>query len=330
MSNDAPDLIARAADRLRKAERAPKPAERAPEVAHLPDPASLVAAAVQDSHAAAAATVRGVTPPAPVKSSRLIAVDYNTMASHGVALPSVGRNRTIEEFRIIKRQVVGNAMEDEAQSTEGPSGRLIMVTSSLPSEGKTFTAANLALSIASERDLTVLLVDADAHHPTIPELFGFRSELGLLDLLANPAVDFSDAVLRTAVANLTILPIGTVRSTEVPELLSSRRMGNLIREMAARYPNRFIIFDVPPCLASSEPSVLAGLMGQIVFVIEADRTQLDEMRLALNLVQRCRKIGFVLNKVQPSTRKQFGSYSYYYQEHNSQAVTSATADQADE
>lgn len=107
-------------------------------------------------------------------------------------------------------------------------------------------------------------------------------------------------------------------------------MGNLIREMAARYPDRFIIFDVPPCLASSEPSVLAGLMGQVVFVIEADRTQRDEMRLALNLVQRCRKIGFVLNKINPSKRKQFGSYSYYYQEHNVQATTLAIADHANE
>lgn len=214
MSNHAPDLIARAAERLRKAERAPKPTEGAPE------PAPLAAAVVQDSPAAAA-TVRSTMPSASAKSSRLIAVDYSIMASHGVALPSEGRNRTIEEFRIIKRQVVGNAMEDAAQGTEGPSGRLIMVTSSRPTEGKTFTAANLALSIASERDLTVLLVDADAHHPSVPEVFGFRSERGLLDLLANPAIDFSDVVLRTPVPNLAILPIGNVRSTEVPELLSS-------------------------------------------------------------------------------------------------------------
>ncbi len=329
MSNHAPDLIARAAERLRKAERAPKPAERAPDPVRLPDPALLASAAVQDPHAAAA-TVHGAMPSVSAKSSRLIAVDYGTMASHGVVLPSEGRNRTIEEFRIIKRQVVGNAMEDMAQGTEGPSGRLIMVTSSRPTEGKTFTAANLALSIASERDLTVLLVDADAHHPSVPEVFGFRSELGLLDLLANSAIDFSDVVLRTPVPNLAILPIGTVRATEVPELLSSRRMGNLIREMEARYPDRFIIFDVPPCLASSEPSVLAGLMGQVVFVIEADRTQLDEMRLALNLVQRCRKIGFVLNKINPSKRKQFGSYSYYYQQHNGQSAKSATAGHANE
>lgn len=328
MSNEAPDLIARAAERLRQAaERGPKPVETEATLIRSADPSSITVRP-SDNHVAAKASPDAVLPVA-AKSSRLVEINYSVMANHGVALLSAGRNRTIEEFRVIKRQVVGNAMEDMAQGKDGASGRLIMVTSSRPSEGKTFTAVNLALSIASERDLTVLLVDADAHHPSIPEVFGFQSELGLLDLLANPKLDFSDAVLRTSLPNLAILPTGTVQVTEVPELLSSRRMGTLIREMEARYPDRFIIFDVPPCLASSEPSVLAGLMGQIVFVVEANRTQRDEMRLALNLVQRCPKIGFVLNKMEPSSKNQFGSYSYYYEKRNAQTATPPDAGQAD-
>ena len=306
MNQDLPNLIARAADRLRQLERAPKGDGTATDP-HGPVPeARDIHSASKPESSRPADTL--------IKKSRLISLDYKAIARRGIILPSAGRSRAAEEIRIIKGQVLGNALEDMAQRKEERSQRLIMVTSSRPAEGKTFTAVNLALSIASERDLTVLLIDADATHPALPEVFGFESGYGLLDLLANPSIDFSDAVLRTPLPNLAILPGGKAPPTEVPELLSSKRMGAFVSEVEKRYPNRFIIFDAAPCLASSEPAVLAGLVGQIVFVIEAYRTQQEEIKLALNLIRRCPKIGFVLNKMDGATKNQFGSFSKYFQQ----------------
>jgi receptor protein-tyrosine kinase len=250
-----------------------------------------------------------VSPPGLPGRSRQVTVDRVALARNGILIPSSQRSRSTEEFRIIKRHVLAK-YASEAEAGSAHRARAIMVTSARPGEGKSFTAISLALSIASEQDLKVLLIDSDTRRHSVQKMMGIAADIGLIDLLSDPAIDFSDVVVRTNIPNLSIMPAGNP-DIHIPELLSSRRTRTLFDEMTRRYADRFIIFDAPPCLASSDPTVLAELVGQIVFVVEADRTQTDEIEAALNLIGACPNIGLLLNKVRNRASDRFGSYSDY-------------------
>jgi len=245
-----------------------------------------------------------------VAHSRQVTIDRNALRQHGIALPSAGRSRVAEEFRLVKRQVVAKFITEIDTDPDAQKNRMIMVTSAKPGEGKTFAAINLALSIASEQDLKVLLIDLDTRHHAMQEMMGIPAGRGLTDLLSNADVDFSDVVLRTNMPNLAVMPAGHP-DNRGPELLSSNRTREMFDEMTQRYADRFIIFDAPSCLASSDPATLATLVGQVVFVVEADQTQQEEVEAALALVRACPNISLLLNKVRASATDQFGSYSNY-------------------
>jgi protein-tyrosine kinase len=183
-----------------------------------------------------------------------------------------------------------------------------MVTSALPSEGKTFTSLNLALSIATEIDSTVLLVDGDVAHPSIPEIIGAPHGPGLLDLLTRDDLDFGDALVKTNIDKLSLLPAGT-RHRRSTELLASEQMASLLREIASRYRDRIIIFDSPPLLATTEARVLATNMGQIVMVVAADATSHHAVNQALATIEGCEIVLMVLNK---ASRTDVGTYYGYY------------------
>jgi len=239
-----------------------------------------------------------------VRVTREVVIDRGRLASNGIALPSSERSKAIEEYRIVKQGVIRNAIADPQR------GRLIMVTSARPREGKTFTSLNLAFSIASEQDMRVLVIDCDVHRQTLMDTLGVKAQKGLFDLLTDETLDLADVLLRTNIGNLTVLPAGK-SGLLAPELLSSHRMSDLMDEMVRRYPDRFIILDAPPCLATSDPSVLARLVGQVIFVVEANRTQEPEIAASLRLISSCPTIGLVLNKTLGAASDQFGSYSYY-------------------
>ena len=228
----------------------------------------------------------------------------------GMLTPDDERSQIAEEFRLIKRPLVTNAFAQGAGQIKN--GNLIMVTSSLPGEGKTFCAINLALSIAMEMGRTVLLVDADVARPRVLEIMGIEAERGLLDVLRDHKAQLSDVLIRTNIDNLTVLPAGQTyrRATE---LLASNAMNKLIEDIANRYPDRIIIFDSPPLLSTSEASVLATHMGQIVMVVEAERTPQDALKEALAQIESCEIIGMVLNKTTslPGTDSYYGYYGNY-------------------
>jgi protein-tyrosine kinase len=255
---------------------------------------------------ASTSTLQDVTHPNRdgARVTREVIVDRGRLASNAIALPSSERSKAVEEYRIIKHGVIRNAAADPER------GRLIMVTSARPREGKTFTSLNLAFSLASERDMRVLVIDCDVHRQTLMATLGIRADRGLLDLLTDPSTDIADVLLRTNIGNITVLPAGK-SGPLVPELLSSQKMNDLMNEMVRRYPDRFIILDAPPCLATSDPSVLAGLVGQVLFVVEANRTQEPEIAASLRLISACPSISLVLNKTLGAASDQFGSYSYY-------------------
>jgi protein-tyrosine kinase len=191
-------------------------------------------------------------------------------------------------------------------------GNLVMVTSALPGEGKSFTAINLAMSMAAEMDRTVLLVEADLAKPAICRYLGISGpEKGLVDYLAEPGLELSKLLLKTNVPKLSLLPAGQQRPNAT-ELLASSGMRELMAQLSQRYPDRIVVFDSPPLLLSNEAVVLAGLMGQIVMVVEAGKTQQARVKDAIALLDQNQVIGVVLNKQVVGSGTGYGYYQGGY------------------
>jgi len=239
-----------------------------------------------------------------------LTLDRGRLASFGIAIPSSARSRTVEEFRLVKRNLMAAWSQNDLIG-DRQSGRIIMITSARPGEGKTFTSINLALAFASERDVKALLVDVDTQHPGLPKIFEIPGDKGIVDVLAGN-LELSEVLIQTNLPNLMLLPAGR-GGPHVPELLSSREMGALLVELTQRLPDRFIIIDTPPCMASSDAAALAPLVGQIVFVVEAHSTQQAEVEAALSMLSACPQISLLLNKSDTLASEHFGSYGYYYQ-----------------
>jgi len=236
-------------------------------------------------------------------------LDRGRLASFGIALPSAARSRTVEEFRLIKRNLM-SAWSQHDLIADRRSSRVIMVTSARPGEGKTFTALNLALAFASERNVKALLVDVDTQHPTLPKILGVRADRGIVDVLAG-SLGLAEVLVQTNIPNLMILPAGR-GGPHVPELLSSREMSSLLDELTQRLSDFYLIMDTPPCMASSDAAALAPLVGQIVFVVEAHNTQQGEIEAALSTLSSCPRISLLLNKSDSLATEHFGSYGYNY------------------
>ncbi|WP_338762120.1 XrtA-associated tyrosine autokinase [Massilia sp. METH4] len=227
----------------------------------------------------------------------------------GMVTHEGGRTGVAEDFRIIKRPLLRGARGLDSQPIQH--GNLIIVTSALPGEGKTYCAINLAMSMAMERDTTVLLVDADVARPAVLNVLGLEPGPGLMDVLLDDERDLSEVILKTNVPALSLLPSGR-RNKHATELLASRNMSRLLDDIANRYPDRIVIFDSPPLLITSEASVLASQMGQVVVVVEAERTTHSSVREALRLVESCRHVNLVYNKSKPFSCSDH-HYAYYDQ-----------------
>jgi protein-tyrosine kinase len=259
------------------------------------------AAAVQPaSSLAAQACAMPAAEPAP--HSRRVEIDLDALAAAGIVTPQSERSRTGDQFRVIKRPLISNAVGKGAAPLKH--GNLIMITSAVAGEGKSFTSLNLAMSIAAELDHTVMLVDADVARPSILRMLGLPAGPGLLDVLQG-TTEMASALLRTNVDKLTLLPSGTPvpRATE---LLASDAMRDLLDDMATRYPDRIIIFDSPPLLLTTESRVLASHMGQIVIVVHAGRTLQSDVQHALSTIESCPVRLMLLNKARGTLEGAYG------------------------
>jgi exopolysaccharide/PEP-CTERM locus tyrosine autokinase len=240
--------------------------------------------------------------------SRQVNLDLQRLAADGYVTPSAPRSAIAEQFRVIKRPLLANA------TGKGPSvlpnGNLIMVTSAMPGEGKSFTAINLAMSIAMELDHRVLLVDADVAKPSLLSSLGLPPGPGLLDLLLSDDVDMSDVMLRTNVDKLSLLPSGTPHANST-ELLASDAMTALIQEMGRRYSDRVVIFDSPPLLQTTQARVLAVHMGQVVMVVQAEKTLQSQVQHALTTIEACPIKLLLLNQARGGGNDAYG-YGYGY------------------
>lgn len=225
----------------------------------------------------------------------------------GMITPDGEKTQIAEEFRLIKRPLITNVFNQGAAQIKN--ANLIMVTSSLPGEGKSFCAINLAMSIAMEMDHTVLLVDADVAKPTLPGFLGLKSDKGLMDVLLDDKLQLSDVMIKTNVEKLSFLPAGR-GNRYATEMLASEAMSRLLQEMANRYRDRVIIFDSPPLLATTEARVLAAHMGQIVMVVEAEKTTQDQLQEALSQIESCDVVGLLLNKGKALIGMDYPLYGY--------------------
>ena len=245
-------------------------------------------------------------PDKPVVMSRRVELDLEAMSEAGIINPNSPRSEIADQYRVIKRPLIKNAMGKGASILAN--GNLIMVTSALPGEGKSFTSINLAMSIATELDNTVMLVDADVARPSVMRMLGLPDGPGLLDLVLDDKIDMSSVLLKTNVDKLTILPSGTPHP-RATELLASDAMVRLLEDMAARYPDRIIVFDSPPLLITTESRVLATHMGQVVLVVHAGKTLQSEVKQALATIEACPVKLLLLNR---SSSLFKGGYGYNY------------------
>lgn len=237
-------------------------------------------------------------------------VDREWLAQNNMIVPDGPVTALSEEFRIVKRQLLLAARGGKGVAAV-EHGERILICSANPNEGKTYTSVNLALSMASEKDNRVLLIDADFAKPSVLSTLNIEGGPGLMDALADPSLDVNKMVLTTDVNGLSVLPAGS-QSNQDTEYLAAARTAKIIDKLSKDDPNRIIIFDSPPALAASPASVLALHVGQTLMVVHADKTTDSALRDALNLLSGCDHVQLLLNRANfsPSGRN-FGSYYGY-------------------
>lgn len=237
------------------------------------------------------------------------AVDRAHLREQGLIVPEGSVTALLEEFRIVKRQLLLQASDLRRQG--GAAAQRILVCSPHPGEGKTYCSVNLALSIAAEKESEVLLVDADFAKPSVLSALGLPGGPGLMDALVDPSVDVADYVLATDIPGLFVLPAGSATSTD-SEYLSSSHTASVLDRLTEGAPHRMVIFDSPPALAAAPAAELAQYVGQAVMIVRADRTGQGALEDAISLLSGCPNIQLLLNGVNfsPSGRR-FGSYYGY-------------------
>ncbi len=233
-------------------------------------------------------------------------IDRKHLREQGLIDPDGGASMLLEEFRIVKRQVLASAKAAGSQHA-----RRVLVCSPHPNEGKTFCALNLAIALAGERDMEVLLIDADFGKPSIMGKLGLDAGKGFMDVLADPSAHVEDYVVGTDIPGLFVLPAGQ-RTGRDSEYLASERTWSVLNRLTRGAPNRIIVFDSPPALAATPAAELAKHVGQALLVARADMTGRAALEDAIDLLSACPDIKLLLNDAtfSPSGRK-FGTYYGY-------------------
>lgn len=235
-------------------------------------------------------------------------LDMAALERAGLVVGHKVRTRISEEFRITVGHILRSLQTNYSPGRGSPN--VLMVTSARPGEGKSFSTLNLAGSMAQHTQREVLLVDVDAKQRSISVELGLGDRPGLLDMSTNPSLRVEDVIVRTAIAHLSVVPIGsghTIGAEHTP----ARPMSSLIERIARRFPNAIVLLDAPPCLSTSDPATLAPYVGQIVMVVEAEKTQRNEIIAALDLIKACPAITLMLNKIKLTTSYTFGAYHYF-------------------
>lgn len=269
-----------------------------------PEPLEPPAAARSRARIPAAIRWPGDVPPAEIDLVRLEAA--------GLRPPEQLARRMADEFRAIRREVIGASMERLAVTgqTVGP---IAAVTSAAPGDGKSHTALNLALSIAGQGAYEVLLIDADFVKRTISTACGLADRPGLAELLARPEASFLEYAYPVQTSRLHILPAG-VSAQSAHDLFAPARVAAVFDAIRATMAEHIAIVDTPPILASSDTSVVLDCVGQVLFVVRAGNSLQDGVREALARVRKTLPVGVILNDWQPllpAEKKNYRAHDEY-------------------
>lgn len=240
-------------------------------------------------------------------------VDVSALTARGFATQPNVNAAISADLRRIKRPLLLAVNKSAAQGGQGLPSNLIVITSALPGEGKTFVSINLALSIAAELDRTVLLVDADVAKNGVAQVLGVSYDVGLTNILERGSVHVEDTVMQTNIESLSLLLSGRV-VPNIDALIASDKMARVMRELAACDPNRIVIVDAPPMHAGTEASVLARMAGQVVVVIEEDKTPQAALMNSLHQLKGCESVSLILNKARRGLADH-AMYGYGYVSH---------------
>lgn len=238
-------------------------------------------------------------------ASKSINIDLHELDLMGFISPETKNIRLFEQFRNIKMQLLSNVFVKKSHGMRN--SNIIVMTSAISGEGKTFSSINLALSIAYEYNNTVLYVDGDITKKTASKLLGLENYPGLTDYLLNVKPVLSDLLLSTNLAKFSILPAGGFHE-RATELYASKRMQDLINELSQRYNDRIIIIDSPPLLQDTSATALSRLADQTVIVVEAEKTPRHIVEEAIRSLKTDKYIGVLFNK---SNQRYGANYSYY-------------------
>lgn len=248
---------------------------------------------------------------APAKSTtpkRMVMVDKDALREMQLMPPATFERQIASQYQHVKRPLVAAALGKSA--TPVVNGHLIMLSSAVPAEGKTFTSINLALSMALEKDIEVLLVDADVAKPHVTRIFGLQAEQGLLDLLGNGAVHPESFILPTNVPGLSMLPAGK-QLPNATELLSSARMEQIVAQLGGTQARRIVLFDSPPLLLSTESRAIVSVVGQVVLVVRAESTSHTAVADALDLIGESKPVSLILNQSESPPSSGYYGYGAY-------------------
>lgn len=337
MSDRSNHLIERAAALLRSANAGAEPANELPGRGKAANPSALLIGGDNGVRRPGA-----ILPPGPVTQGRIAAssvsaqrspsevvrtlaeirqtsaqapVTVDAMERAGLMVARLSRTRTTEEYRIVIGRVL-RALHDASENgmplgTEA-SPNVVMVTSARPGEGKSFTSLNLGGSIAQNAGESVLVVDVDAKNNSLSDMLGLSDRKGFLDLVADPELPIDDLIIPSDLANLSFLALGSrsvVREGEGG--IEERRLTPPVQRIAQRFPKSLILLDAPPCLSTSDPHTLSPAVGQVVVVVEAERTQRNDVEAAIEMIRVCPNITMLLNKVRMTSGHTFGTYDYF-------------------
>jgi protein-tyrosine kinase len=212
-----------------------------------------------------------------------------------------GEDSRADIFRVLRTHVLKQLRQNGWNS--------FAVTSAMPGAGKTFVSVNLAMAIAMEEGRNVLLVDGDLKCPRVGQYLGLQYDLGLIDCLTGD-LSLYEVCIRPGIERLLVLP-GRNTDRNSSELVSSRRMHNLIREIQSRYETGIVIFDLPPLFAADDALLLMSHVDGALLVVEDGKTTAEELQKAMHLLEETNLLGLVVNKSrQPISSSQDG-YGYY-------------------
>lgn len=299
-------LVERALKKLQESRAALPEAVAPPQAGLVRPPATVpltppVASVTQERQPVPEAPMQRETP------TRVVNIDKSALRAMELMPPVAFERQIASQYQHVKRPLVAAAMGKTAPAV--PNGHLIMLASALPGEGKTFTSINLALSMALERDMEVLLVDADVAKPHLTRIFNLQAECGLLDLLGDSTLHPDSFILPTDVRGLSMLPAGK-QVANATELLSSKRMEQVVSILGASR-GRIVLFDSPPLLLSTESRAIVEVVGQVVMVVRAEFTSRTAVNDALDLIGENKPTSLILNQSEAAPSSGYYGYGSY-------------------